>query len=117
MLKEFLLTLSLKQNVGNSDSKSSQILEHEINFDKKEELVKDTTGTDEDSTDKVEHNINDIPHNYILVDTADKRKDLIDKLENQKSFCFDTETTGLDANNSELVAIAFFIQTLKKLIL
>lgn len=32
---------------------------------------------------------------------------LIQNLMNQKSVCFDTETTGLDAHNSELVGIAF----------
>ncbi len=51
--------------------------------------------------------IDTIEHNYILVDTPLKRKELIEKLKEQKSFCFDTETTGLDSNNSELVGIAF----------
>jgi DNA polymerase-1 len=35
---------------------------------------------------------------------------LIEKLQKTKSFCFDTETTGLDANNSELVGISFAIK-------
>ena len=52
-------------------------------------------------------NINTITRNYILVDSAEKRHDLLEKLKQQKSFCFDTETTGLDSNNSELVGIAF----------
>ncbi len=51
--------------------------------------------------------INDTEHNYFLIDTAEKRKELIVKLSQQKSFCFDTETTGLDVNNSELVGISF----------
>lgn len=51
--------------------------------------------------------IENTPHNYHLVDTPGKRADLINKLKAQESFCFDTETTGLDPNTSELVGISF----------
>jgi len=47
------------------------------------------------------------PHTYHLVDTPDKRLKLILQLRQQHSFCFDTETTGVDPNNSELVGISF----------
>ena len=47
------------------------------------------------------------PHNYILVDTKVKRADLVSKLFMQKSFCFDTETTGLDMFLSDLVGMSF----------
>jgi len=49
------------------------------------------------------------PHNYHLVDNTEKRIKLITKLQQQKSFCFDTETTGIDPNNSELVGMSFSI--------
>jgi DNA polymerase-1 len=52
-------------------------------------------------------NIETTPHTYHLVDTPEKRIDLIDKLRQQDSFCFDTETTGLDPNSSELVGMSF----------
>ena len=52
-------------------------------------------------------NISNVDHNYILVDTPEKRKDLISKLEKQSIYCFDTETTGIDANVAELVGLAF----------
>ena len=55
-------------------------------------------------------NINNTPHNYSLVDTAEKRKELIDLLSTQPSFCFDTETTGTDVNNCELVGLSFSIR-------
>jgi len=45
-------------------------------------------------------------HNYNFVDTAEKRKDLIAKLNEQKEFCFDTETTGLDPLTAEIVGLA-----------
>lgn len=51
--------------------------------------------------------IEDVKADYQLVDTKQKRKDLLDLLLNQKSVCFDTETTGLDAIDAELVGIAF----------
>ncbi len=51
--------------------------------------------------------INDTPHKYILVDSKIKRSDLISKLFIQKSFCFDTETTGLDMFTSDLVGLSF----------
>jgi DNA polymerase I len=49
----------------------------------------------------------DIDKNYHLVDTAEKRRELIARLKKEKIFCFDTETTGIDPNNSELVGISF----------
>ncbi|MBK9424526.1 MAG: DNA polymerase I [Bacteroidetes bacterium] len=53
--------------------------------------------------------IDTIPHQYHLADTVEKRKSLIAQLENVKSFCFDTETTNIDANNAELVGLSFAI--------
>lgn len=47
------------------------------------------------------------PHQYQTADTAEKRRLLISQLSRQTSFCFDTETTGLDANEAELVGMSF----------
>ncbi|MES2112942.1 MAG: DNA polymerase I [Bacteroidota bacterium] len=55
-------------------------------------------------------NINTVPHEYHLADTPEKRAELINLLKKQKSFCFDTETTGTDANNCELVGLSFAIK-------
>ncbi len=51
--------------------------------------------------------ISDISHNYHLIDTVDKRKKLIADLLQEKKFCFDTETTGLNAHTAELVGLSF----------
>ncbi|MBI4931595.1 MAG: DNA polymerase I [Bacteroidetes bacterium] len=51
--------------------------------------------------------IKDVAHTYHLIDTKEKRKNLIAELSKQKSFCFDTETTGTDAHNVELVGMSF----------
>lgn len=61
-------------------------------------------------TQPVERTISDItttPHTYHLIDTPEKRSGLIVQLRQQSSFCFDTETTGLDPNNAELVGMSF----------
>lgn len=52
-------------------------------------------------------NIGQVPHAYHLADTPEKRKALIAHLGKSGMFCFDTETTGLDANNVELVGMSF----------
>lgn len=55
-------------------------------------------------------NISNTNHKYELVDTADKRSELISILKSEKQICFDTETTGLDANDCELVGLSFSIK-------
>jgi DNA polymerase-1 len=55
-------------------------------------------------------NIDNVPHEYHLADTIEKRAELIAILEKQESFCFDTETTGTDANYCELVGLSFSIK-------
>lgn len=47
------------------------------------------------------------PHFYQTVDSVVARKLLVHQLLQQKSVCFDTETTGLDALQAALVGIAF----------
>lgn len=55
-------------------------------------------------------NIKNTPHTYHLADTHDKRAELISILSSQASFCFDTETTCLDANDCELVGLSFAVK-------
>lgn len=53
--------------------------------------------------------LKDVKHNYILVDTTEKRSELINKLKSVKEFCFDTETTGIDTINAQIVGLSFAI--------
>ncbi|WP_276364231.1 DNA polymerase I [Daejeonella sp. H1SJ63] len=55
-------------------------------------------------------NISNTDHTYELADTPEKRAELISTLKLQKQICFDTETTGLDANDCELVGLSFSIK-------
>ncbi len=51
--------------------------------------------------------LSDTAHFYQLIQGDLGLKLFLQNLNNQKSVCFDTETTGLDALNAELVGIAF----------
>lgn len=50
------------------------------------------------------------PHTYSFVSDAKGRASLISKLSKASLVCFDTETTGLDPNLSELVGLSFSIK-------
>jgi DNA polymerase-1 len=52
-------------------------------------------------------NIHNTPHSYTAITAEQELKDLVQKLLTQKEICFDTETTGLDANDTELVGLSF----------
>jgi DNA polymerase I len=58
---------------------------------------------------EADKNINNTPHNYFLVDTDELINQLTNKLINQTEICFDTETTGIDANDAELVGLSFSV--------
>ncbi|MES2593806.1 MAG: DNA polymerase I [Verrucomicrobiota bacterium] len=50
--------------------------------------------------------IADTEHHYHLIQTWDERKQLIAALAEQKTFCFDLETTSLDPRDTNIVGIA-----------
>ncbi|MBL0055045.1 MAG: DNA polymerase I [Chitinophagaceae bacterium] len=58
----------------------------------------------------VTKNINNTPHEYFLVDSSQKISDLLSILNASNEICFDTETTGIDANLAELVGLSFSIR-------
>ena len=51
--------------------------------------------------------IEKVSHEYLLLDTEEKITNFIALLSAQKTFCFDTETTGIEVFTSELVGISF----------
>ena len=55
-------------------------------------------------------------HIYQFVDTPFSRELLLNNLLQQKSVCFDTETTGLKALEVELIGIAFFMGKRERLL-
>ncbi len=57
-----------------------------------------------------EKNIHNTPHTYTLVDNEEKIRGLLAALEKEQEICFDTETTGLDANRAAIVGLAFSVK-------
>jgi len=66
-------------------------------------------GGSEGSGMTVDKNINNVPHVYILANTDELINQLTSKLIKEQQICFDTETTGIDANDAELVGLSFAI--------
>lgn len=52
-------------------------------------------------------NIETTAHNYHFVQTDEQRAELIQALASQPSFCFDTETTGLNPFEADIVGVSF----------
>jgi DNA polymerase-1 len=72
----------------------------------------DVTATGEDETKEptglaADKNISNTNHQYELIEGGAAIKKLIDLLSTHKEICFDTETTGTDANNVEIVGLSF----------
>jgi DNA polymerase-1 len=55
--------------------------------------------------------VNDVPHTYITVSSDADIAKLVKDLENASEFCFDTETTGLNSLEAEVVGLSFSIKT------
>ena len=54
-----------------------------------------------------EKTIKDVDHEYLVVDKPADRAKLLQTLKGQSSFCFDTESTSLDARDATPLGIAF----------
>jgi DNA polymerase-1 len=64
---------------------------------------------DEETVGQADKNINNTPHNYTAVTDEAGIKDLVQMLSQYNEICFDTETTGIDANLAELVGLSFSV--------
>jgi DNA polymerase I len=100
----------LAKTKANGTTPKNDLTEKE-QFDNNEDLtdipltVNDGAGLEGESITTL--TINDVPHNYKLIQTTAEIDALIKELSTQTEICFDTETTGLDANNCELVGMSF----------
>lgn len=70
-------------------------------------LFADPDAAPGDSSPTAYDNITSREHYYQIVDNPMVLKLFLDKLLSQNSVCFDTETTGIDANLAELVGLSF----------
>lgn len=65
--------------------------------------------TEEGSEGPADKNIHNTPHTYTAIEGDKAIKELVASLSKHKEICFDTETTGIDANLAELVGLSFSV--------
>ncbi len=68
-------------------------------------LFSEDNSTNDSNLDNLS-SIYTVDHSYQLIQNQKERSNLINFLRQQKSFCFDTETTGLDVQKAEIVGLA-----------
>jgi DNA polymerase-1 len=73
----------------------------------KKEAVADEERSESDESIKAGKDINNTPHQYRALTEEAAIKKLVKELLDEKEICFDTETTGIDANDVELVGMSF----------
>ena len=61
----------------------------------------------EEKTESKQTTLSDIAHKYILVDNQEIEDNLLRIILSQKEVCFDTETTGTDPMNADIVGMSF----------
>ena len=61
----------------------------------------------EEKTESKQTTLSDIEHKYILVDNQEIEDNLLRNILSQKEVCFDTETTGTDPMNADIVGMSF----------
>jgi len=74
------------------------------------EKTTDETGSEPAEGLSAEKNITNTPHKYEAVVDVKAIKKLVIDLKKYDEICFDTETTGIDANDAELVGLSFSIK-------
>ena len=65
---------------------------------------------DAEAVSVADKNINNTAHDYSLVQTDAEISDLVKYLSGFDEICFDTETTGIDANAADIVGISFSVK-------
>ncbi len=73
--------------------------------------IREAQTEENDAGLKAEKNITNTLHTYQAVQTDEELAALMEQLMLASEICFDTETTGIDANNVELVGLSFSVKT------
>ena len=107
-LKELLMELEFdtlgKKLLGKSFSSASS--RAKVIREKRETEIQATL-FDEPVDEKT---IKDVPHQYHTLTDPKERAELIELLSKQKTFCFDSETTGLDPRTAKPLGLSFSIR-------
>jgi DNA polymerase I len=97
---------------GGSTKQSSQNVQMDLfgNIIEQPQSSSTPNNNAENNSFTADKNINNTQHNYKLIDTQEKISNLCKILQSEVEICFDTETTGIDANAAELVGLSFSIK-------
>lgn len=84
----------------------------EVRSQKSEETVANGEAADQERVESSEaivagKTIHNTPHKYIAITGDEAIKTLVKELMEQPEVCFDTETTGIDANDADMVGMSF----------
>ena len=110
MVREFELTTLGKRVLGKGFAlvgESKKTVQGEFAMEAGSAAPSDVQATEE--SDESFKSIVDVTHSYHLVKTSKDQAELINALKGADAFCFDLETTGLDARNTDIVGFAFAI--------
>jgi DNA polymerase-1 len=108
--EEISISTSTPDNRRSTTDKSQQIdLFGNVIENPKAKTEATTVPIDEGGEENiiVDKNIHNTPHEYTLINSPKEIKELVGLLIDQPEICFDTETTGIDANEAELVGLSF----------
>jgi DNA polymerase-1 len=96
-------TIKTKTIVLDSEKGTQEVLEPNDEIDEEDVVASDG----EAGAMVVNKNISNTPHQYEAVVGDAAIEQLVKTLLEEKEICIDTETTGIDANNVELVGLSF----------
>lgn len=91
--------------VNNNEQVQKDLFGNEVSTDKKESAG--ITATLEFPEYQTAANT---PHEYKIVSALEEIAQLLEDLSQHKEICFDTETTGIDPNEAELVGMSFSVE-------
>jgi DNA polymerase I len=89
------------------ESQKSEVRSQSKDFDDDSGPSKTSSG---ESGGRADKNINNTVHKYDAIEGDGEIKKLVAELKKHTEICFDTETTGIDANDAELVGLSFSIK-------
>ncbi|MEL7064157.1 MAG: 5'-3' exonuclease H3TH domain-containing protein, partial [Bacteroidota bacterium] len=97
----------IKRVFGETASTTSSSSSGDGQLDMFSQASKEAINIDEATQPAEKLTVKTSQHEYFFIDSSDKRKELVAFLAMQDEYCFDTETTGIDAVEAEVVGLSF----------
>lgn len=90
-----------------TDLFGNEVQSQKLKNEKSEQIIEDVIEEISDAVSTVDKNIHNCAHDYKAIEGDTAIKSLANELMRCEEICFDTETTGIDANDAELVGFSF----------